>query len=435
MVRRASDNNLVPMKNPFAHFVFPKPNQGGISTNDFDLRKHLSRVETMRYPDQSDTTTALNASLNKNREPAVQNLIDMLTVPGIGYDKFNAFGWSGSTRGPSGSLEDIHGNYHFFIGGPKGHMAEVLFSSFDPIFWFHHCNIDRLFAIWQSIYPSSWLSDDSAVLLPFRAQATEATSDFWTSRSAKTTEKFGYKYTDAQGQPRDVQKAFATRYSWAVRNLQTDVLGKPPANMVPQKDKLDAAQAFRPQSLISSISKTVASIPNTLLASKVSAPCTNGNGAVTNGGVNNHAAAPVAQASSQQKQIALQRTLRRMDSGTAVGASPIRDESTMERQWYILTAWSRGILALNGTFTIYYFIGGIPDSNVAPAQYCLHPTLAGVKHIFAAPVEACDNCGQHRDAAQKDSGTLPINPILLDHKIGGHLADLCADNILQFFGP
>lgn len=185
-------------------------------------------------------------------------------------------------------------------------------------------NIDRLFAIWQSIYPSSWLSDDSAVLLPFRAPATEVTSEYWTSHGAKTTEKFGYKYTDAQGQPRDVQKAFATRYSWAVRNLQTGVLGKPPANMVPQKDKLDAAQVFQPQSLVSSISKTVASIPSTLLASKVSAPFTNGNGVVTNGGVKNLAAAPVAQASSQQKQIALQRTLKKMDNETTA-ASSIRD--------------------------------------------------------------------------------------------------------------
>lgn len=69
---------------------------------------------------------------------------------------------------------------------------------------------------------------------------------------------------------------------------------------------------------------------------------------------------------------------------------------------------------------------------MAPTQYCLHPTLAGVKHIFAAPVEACDNCGQHRDAAQKESGTLPINLILLDHKISGHLADLSPDNVQPF---
>lgn len=128
MVKQASDNNLVPLKNPFAHFAFPKPDQGGLSANDFDLRKQLSRVETMRYPDQYDTTTALNASLNKNREPAVQNLIDMLTVPGIGYDKLNAFGWSGPTKGPSGSLEDSKQQLFYHCCDVSCPSADVLTS-------------------------------------------------------------------------------------------------------------------------------------------------------------------------------------------------------------------------------------------------------------------------------------------------------------------
>ncbi|KAG8530975.1 uncharacterized protein KY384_004332 [Bacidia gigantensis] len=67
------------------------------------------------------------------------------------------------------SIEGVHNNVHNWIGGqgvnPKtgktmdGHMTEVPVSAFDPIFWLHHANIDRQFAIWQELYPDSWFEN------------------------------------------------------------------------------------------------------------------------------------------------------------------------------------------------------------------------------------------------------------------------------------
>ena len=51
----------------------------------------------------------------------------------------------------------MHNAIHAFVGG-SGHMAIVPFSAFDPVFWLHHANVDRLVAIWQAIYPDSWIS-------------------------------------------------------------------------------------------------------------------------------------------------------------------------------------------------------------------------------------------------------------------------------------
>ncbi|EPS39079.1 hypothetical protein H072_7156 [Dactylellina haptotyla CBS 200.50] len=48
------------------------------------------------------------------------------------------------------SLEAIHDEIHGSIGG-GGHMSYVEYSSFDPVFFLHHTNVDRLFAIWQAI--------------------------------------------------------------------------------------------------------------------------------------------------------------------------------------------------------------------------------------------------------------------------------------------
>ncbi len=49
----------------------------------------------------------------------------------------------------SDGLEDIHNRIHGWIGGRCGDMGHVPFAAYDPIFWSHHCTIDRIFWLWQ----------------------------------------------------------------------------------------------------------------------------------------------------------------------------------------------------------------------------------------------------------------------------------------------
>jgi tyrosinase len=42
-----------------------------------------------------------------------------------------------------------HNNGHTITGGNNGHMCDGM-SPLDPIFWLHHCNIDRIWAEWQT---------------------------------------------------------------------------------------------------------------------------------------------------------------------------------------------------------------------------------------------------------------------------------------------
>ncbi|KAF2758743.1 tyrosinase [Pseudovirgaria hyperparasitica] len=49
------------------------------------------------------------------------------------------------------NLEFIHNNIHYWVGGDGGHMSQIPVATFDPVFWLHHCNIDRLFAVWQTL--------------------------------------------------------------------------------------------------------------------------------------------------------------------------------------------------------------------------------------------------------------------------------------------
>ncbi|CAC5423245.1 unnamed protein product [Mytilus coruscus] len=42
------------------------------------------------------------------------------------------------------NLESHHDNVHRWVGGNRGHMASIIFSPMDPVFWLHHCFVDYL---------------------------------------------------------------------------------------------------------------------------------------------------------------------------------------------------------------------------------------------------------------------------------------------------
>jgi len=50
------------------------------------------------------------------------------------------------------ALEQIHNDVHVWVGG---HMGDIPFAAYDPIFWAHHCMIDRLWYLWQLAHPGA----------------------------------------------------------------------------------------------------------------------------------------------------------------------------------------------------------------------------------------------------------------------------------------
>ncbi|NKQ52846.1 tyrosinase family protein [Amycolatopsis sp. K13G38] len=46
----------------------------------------------------------------------------------------------------SSQLQDIHDGVHGWVGGDMGVIPT---SAFDPVFWAHHCMIDRIWYLWQ----------------------------------------------------------------------------------------------------------------------------------------------------------------------------------------------------------------------------------------------------------------------------------------------
>lgn len=113
------------------------------------------------------------------------------------------------TTSRGNSVENIHNLVHNAVGG-YGHMSDTAISAFDPIFWLHHTNIDRLFAMWQAINPESYVVPTVNVLGTYaqpRGSVESADSnllpfhfdngtEFWTSNSVRSTRVFGYTYPE-----------------------------------------------------------------------------------------------------------------------------------------------------------------------------------------------------------------------------------------------
>ncbi|KAF3919250.1 Tyrosinase [Arthrobotrys entomopaga] len=118
---------------------------------------------------------------------------------------------TGSYNDFSSSLEGIHNDVHNEIGGNWGHMTWLTYSAFDPIFWLHHNNVDRLFAIWQAANPGVVMQTSSGVSTFARPNApsdtittplypfTHANGASWTSQdvaSASSVWQYGYGFPE-----------------------------------------------------------------------------------------------------------------------------------------------------------------------------------------------------------------------------------------------
>ncbi|KAJ5047353.1 uncharacterized protein L3040_003180 [Drepanopeziza brunnea f. sp. 'multigermtubi'] len=122
---------------------------------------------------------------------------------------FNEFG----TEATGGiSIESPHNQVHGSVGLNSGHMSYLSYSAFDPLFWLHHANVDRLHALWQVINSNSSLTpqieevgtftlaqntmaSNTTPLTPF---LTSADGPYFNSITAQQISTFGYTYPEIQ---------------------------------------------------------------------------------------------------------------------------------------------------------------------------------------------------------------------------------------------
>lgn len=91
-------------------------------------------------------------------------------------------------------------------------MSSLDVSAMDPIFWLHHCNVDRLWAIWQDLNPDEFMTAHPAPFTNFTVRSgtledartplnpfwDRSGNRFWTSEEVKSSKVFGYAYPETQ---------------------------------------------------------------------------------------------------------------------------------------------------------------------------------------------------------------------------------------------
>jgi tyrosinase len=247
------------MNNPLASFKFHPLNP---AAGDFD--SFWSRFPaTARYPDRSGNSNnnAVTSAIT-NMSAALRRSVVIV----LAFQNYNAFSnnrWlQNQQAGDYGSLENIHDNLHGAIG-QNGHMGALDVSAFDPVFWLHHTNVDRLWAIWDSLNPTSYVEPGSTERDSFTAKEgtiqdvnTElkpfwdgSGAKFWNSTGVKKTTTFNYAYPETQNwkfanvsdYQRNVKSTIAQLYGTG--NVVQDFISSRAINSLPSINLLATQKA------------------------------------------------------------------------------------------------------------------------------------------------------------------------------------------------
>ncbi|EGZ76806.1 tyrosinase precursor [Neurospora tetrasperma FGSC 2509] len=204
------DGKTKSINNPLHRYTFHPVNP---SPGDFSAA--WSRYpSTVRYPNRLTGASRDEriAPILANELASLRNNVSLLLLSYKDFDAFSYNRWDPNTNpGDFGSLEDVHNEIHDRTGG-NGHMSSLEVSAFDPLFWLHHINVDRLWSIWQDLNPNSFMTPRPAPYSTFVAQEGESQSkntplepfwdksaaNFWTSEQVKDSTTFGYAYPETQ---------------------------------------------------------------------------------------------------------------------------------------------------------------------------------------------------------------------------------------------
>ncbi|KAF9221154.1 Di-copper centre-containing protein [Gyrodon lividus] len=168
----ATGQKTVTVPNPLSFFKFPYIPEDFEDTTRNGVTAHFSQwPRTYRYAADSPTPPgsdipALQAALKAQAEDLRTKVGLLFSFPDGGdssmiYDQFsNTLNESRQEDDNTtiGSLESVHNSIHGVIGG-NGHMGNPDYAGFDPFFYFHHSNVDRIIALWEWCYTSYWMNN------------------------------------------------------------------------------------------------------------------------------------------------------------------------------------------------------------------------------------------------------------------------------------
>jgi hypothetical protein len=121
---------------------------------------------------------------------------DTVIAPILNITDFATFGGAAATaplqQAGAGWLEGSpHNNVHSWVGGAMGIVA---WAAQDPIFWLHHANVDRLWAVWAAQHPNAYPTSSTWLNQPFQFVAVNGQAVTIRPSQVLTTTALNYRY-------------------------------------------------------------------------------------------------------------------------------------------------------------------------------------------------------------------------------------------------
>ncbi|KAJ7501098.1 tyrosinase [Mycena galericulata] len=392
----APNGQTIQVDNPLRRYIFhpidpsfPPP---------YDAWQTTLRQPDTTDPDATDDVALLTSTLQGAQRQLTIKTYNLLTRVRT-WPAFSNHtpGDGGST---SNSLEAIHDGVHVDVGG-DGQMSDPSVAGFDPIFFLHHCNVDRLLSLWSALNPGVWVTPgeatggtwtippDSTVnrqtnLTPFWNTQTS----YWESSEVTTTSKIGYTYPEFNGldlsNPTQVRSAIAQKVNQLYGGAATRPSPKAKVAAAPSQPNPGRAPASVPH------------VQANLAASPPSA---------------NPGHAPAASQSQ--------------DNDVHIVVAPHNSHHDEDKVW----EWTARIQVkkyeVGGSFLVLLFLGSVPDD---PKQWRTSSQFVGAHHVFANSVpDRCANCRANRDAEVE--GFVHLNDGIIEHS---HLGSLEPDVVAPY---
>ncbi|KDR79498.1 hypothetical protein GALMADRAFT_208846 [Galerina marginata CBS 339.88] len=385
----------IKVDNPLYHYKFhpidksfPAPYSGWPAT--------LRQPNSTR-PNATDNVTRLKSVLRSAQSNITASTYSMLsrvhTWPAFSN---HTVGDGGST---SNSLEVIHDGIHVDVGG-NGQMADPAVAAFDPIFFLHHCNVDRMLSLWSALNIGVWVSpgdsEDGSFTLPPEAPVDKTTpltpfwnaqTTFWVSTATTDTTKLGYTYPDFNGLDMANPQAVKTAIGNLVNRLYgSSIFGSfaaaPPA-------ALATTAAFSTSSLAAEVPLVSAEAPKAVPVAEAPAP------------------AVAAEKADAEKQAAFSITSAPHAHGTSHGHLVPPNQGLYD--WTARIEFKK--YELGTSFSVLVFLGAVPED---PEQWAVSPNFVGALHAFVnSKAGHCANCRNQVQLVQE--GFVHLNQAIVKH--------------------
>ena len=142
------------VRNPLYSYVFHPPGDE-LGREPWSTYETTLRAPTSGEPDAVSRNSRCAEAFERNQESFKARMHDLFTNY-RDYNQFSNAAWIEDNLEGADSAESVHNVIHGIVGS-GGHMTFLDVGSFDPAFFWVHANTDRWIAMYQNMWPDTYI--------------------------------------------------------------------------------------------------------------------------------------------------------------------------------------------------------------------------------------------------------------------------------------